>query len=287
MARYDVVKDYDWTSAPRGSEIRKNAPRVWVKSYKLKSNQIMQTIRGYINILNGLTGDAKTFYDKMYSDSTLEEDDFNFPFFTDNVRSFGNTFGDTFQDGIGGGGGIGASIFDQAKSFVGGLGQAAGLVGVDNLSKAWKQWNEGDHAKAAQTVGNGIANDGDPGSYIETPMFYQFEKSDSALEVSFVLANTINSDSIDRNHELVQRLTYINRPLRKNSIAVDPPRIYQVRVPGHRLIRWAYCSSFTMGLLGTRRVINNVIVPEAYQLSMSFQSLTLEHAGFLKDETQI
>jgi hypothetical protein len=82
---------------------------------------------------------------------------------------------------------------------------------------------------------------------------------------------------------LVQRLTYINRPLRKNSIAVDPPRIYQVRVPGHRLIRWAYCSQFSVNFIGTRRIINDVIVPEGYQISMSFTSLTLEHAGFGKN----
>lgn len=286
MAKYDVVKEYDWTSAPRGSEIRKNAPRVWVKSYKLNSNQIMQTIRSYLNILD-VTQDAKSFYDKMYSESTTAEDDFNFPFFGDTVRSFGNNFGDTFQDGIGGGGGLASQFFEGVKSFVGGVGQLAGLAGIENLVKATKQFAAGDTEAAQQTMKKGLASGGDAGTYVETPMFYQFEKNDGPLDVSFVLANTINQDSIEKNHKLVQRLTYINRPLRKNSIAVDPPRIYQVRVPGHRLIRWAFCSNFSVGLLGTRRMINNVIVPEAYQINMSFQSLTLEHAGFGKDETQL
>jgi hypothetical protein len=253
MAKYDVVKDYDWTSSPRGSGMRKKAPRVWVKSYKINSNQIMQSVKNYLNIASQAGGDAKKFYDNMYGDSTTAEDDFNFPFFGDNVRSFSNTFGDTFQNGIGSGGGVGTALNDIVKNVAG---LAADITGFIK---------------------------GDPGSYVETPMFYQFEKSDGPLQVSFVLANTINADSVDKNHNLIQRLTYINRPLRKDSIAVDPPRIYQVKVPGHRFIRWAYCSDFSINLIGTRREINGVIVPEAYQIDMSFQSLTLEHAGFGKE----
>ena len=113
-------------------------------------------------------------------------------------------------------------------------------------------------------------------------MFYQFDKNDSPINVSFILSNTINEDSLEKNKKLIHKLTEINRPLRRNSIAVDPPRIYQVRVPGHRFIRWAFCNSFDVKLKGARRIIEDVVVPEAYEISMSFQSLTLEHAGFLK-----
>jgi hypothetical protein len=292
MAKYDVVKEYDWTSSPRGSGMRGKAPRVWVKSYKLKSNQIMQAIQGFVAIATeGGSGDAKSFYDKMYGEATEPEDDFNFPFFSDNVRSFSNTFGDTFQNGIGGSGGIGGNIFEGAKSIVGGVGQvlnlsdgaslksAAGSVAsaAGNALKGNIKGAGADIISAAKTMGSS----GNPGTYIESPMFYQFEKNDGPLEVSFVLSNTINADSIEKNKTLIHKLTEINRPLRKNSIAVDPPRIYQVKVPGHRFIRWAYCNNFSVNLLGTRREINGVIVPEAYQITMSFQSLTLEHAGFL------
>lgn len=277
MAKYDVVKDYDWTSSPRGSGMRKKAPRVWVKSYKLVSNQIMSAIQGFMAITD--SADAKTFYDKMYSDSTTAEDDFNFPFFGDNVRQMTNTFGDTFQAGIGGSGGVGADLFSGIKGFVGGVANALNITDKDSASKAKDAALAGDFKGAISALGKG----GSPGTYVETPMFYQFEKSDGPLQVSFVLANTINADSIEKNHNLIQRLQYINRPLRKSSIAVDPPRIYQVKVPGHRFIRWAYCSDLSINFLGTRREINGVIVPEAYQIDMSYTSLTLEHAGFLKE----
>jgi len=281
MAKYDVVKEYDWTSAPRGSGMRKKAPRVWVKSYKLKSNQIMQAIQGFVAIATegGGSGDAKSFYDKMYGEATTAEDDFNFPFFNDNIRSFSNTFGDTFQSGIGGSGGIGSDFYEGAKTLAGGAAQALNITDMDTATKAFQQVGKRDFSGAMKTMGSG----GSPGTYVESPMFYQFEKNDGPLEVSFVLSNTINPDSIEKNKKLIHKLTEINRPLRRNSIAVDPPRIYQVKVPGHRFIRWAYCSQFSSSMIGTRREINGVIVPEAYQINMSFQSLTLEHAGFLKD----
>lgn len=280
--KYDVVKEYDWCSSPRGSGMRKKAPRVWVKSYKLKSNAIMTSIKNYLNIAQQAGGDAKTFYEKMYGDVTTPEDDFNFPFFGDNVRSFSNTFGDTFQNGVGQGGGIGTAIDSILKTETSISSQMVGVFGSDNVQNAWEQAKKGDITDAAKTLLDGAKGGGDPGSYVETPQFYQFDKTDGPLEVSFVLSNTINSDH-KKNYELVKKLTEINRPLRKNSIAVDPPRIYQVKVPGHRFIKWAYCSSFSVNLLGTKREIGGIIVPEGYQISMSFQSLTLEHSGFMSE----
>lgn len=282
--KYDVVKEYDWTSSPRGSGMRKKAPRVWVKSYKINSNQIITSIENYLNIAKNAGGDAKSFYDNMYGNgTTTPEDDFNFPFFSDNVRSFGNTFGDTFQNGIGQGGGIGETANAMIESAMGTVAEVTNLVSSESWGKAGSQMKSGKFLDAISTMGSSLAKGGNPGTYIETPMFYQFEKNDAPLEVSFVLSNTINPDSLEKNKNLIYRLTYINRPLRKNSIAVDPPRIYQVKVPGHRFIRWAYCNNFSVNLLGTRREINGVIVPEAYQITMSFQSLTLEHAGFMKE----
>lgn len=282
MAKFDVVKEYDWTSSPRGSGMRTKAPRVWVKSYKLNTNSIMTAVENYINIGKTAGGSAKEFYDNMYGNGvTTPEDDFNFPFFGDEVRSFGNTFGDTFQNGLGEGGGVGTAIDNIAKEVVGLIAQGSALVGGDNIAKAKDQIQNKDILGAIGTITSGIKGGGDPGSYVETPMFYQFEKSDSPLNVSFALANTINSDSVSKNKALIDKLTRINRPLRRNSIAVDPPRIYQVKVPGHRFIKWAYCEQFSVKLLGTRREISGVIVPEAYQIDMSFKSLTLEHAGFM------
>jgi hypothetical protein len=278
---YNVVNEYDWTSAPKGSSIRREIPTVWLKSYKINSNQIMTMINGYLNIAkNSINGTAEDFYNNMYANSTDAEDDFFFPFFSDTVRSFTNTFGDTFQDGIGGGGGIGESLKNSANTYVGLGAQIAGFSDPTSMATAASQIGSGDFTGAAKTIGKG----GSPGSYVETPMFYQFEKNDGPLEISFTLSNTLNPEAVEKNHALVKKLTEINRPLRRNSIAVDPPRIFRVQVYGQRFMRWAYCSSFSVQLLGYRRQINNVIHPEAYQITMSMQSLTLEHAGFINEQ---
>lgn len=279
---YDVINNYDWTSAPKGSSFRKQAPRVWMRSYKLRTNNLYTTLENYINILTDGGGSAESFYDKMYSDVTTSEDEFRFPFFNDTVRSFSNTFGDTFQDGVGGAGGIGTAANDFIKSMAGLGAQVSSIAGGENIKNAFTQFKTRDFAGARKTVTDGILQGGNPGSYVETPMFYQFEKNDGPLEVSFVLSNTINPGEIKHNQELVTKLTTINRPLRTNSIAVDPPRIYKITVPGQRFIRWAYCTQFGVQLLGAKRMIDNAIVPEGFQINMTFQSLTLEHAGFMK-----
>lgn len=284
MAIIDVVRDYDWTSIPRGSKLRNRSPYARVKSYKLISNNIMQSINSFVDIAKNSSGsgNADSFYDKLYADATKEQDSFNFPFFSDSVRSFSNGFGDTFQNGLGGSGGIASQVFEDLTGLVAGVSQVMNLTDTDTLKSI------GGIATSDKSISQKISESasklmvgGNPGTYIETPMFYQFEKSDSPIQVNFILANTINSDSIEKNKDLVKKLTKMNRPLRKNSIAVDPPCIYEVKVPGLRYIRWAYCDSFNIELQGTRRLINNEIIPEAYSISMSFKSLTLEHAGFV------
>jgi hypothetical protein len=267
MARYNVVRDYDWTSAPKGAPFRNNAPKIWLKSYKINSNQIMSAINGYIAIGSG---SAEEFYDKLYGESATAEDDFYFPYFSDGIRSFGNTFGDTFQSANGGSGGTLSDMFEGSKTLVGG---AADLYNV--AKTAWSGLGD------LNGVHDRLNKGGSPGSYIETPMFYQYEKNDSDVEVVIILANTINENAYSDNMNLINKLTTINRPLRKTSISVEPPRIYQIRVNGLRFVRWAYCNHFNATMLGMKREIGGAIVPEAYQLTMTFKSLTMEHAGFM------
>ena len=285
MAKFDVVKNYDWTSIPRGSGLRKSAPRVWVKSFKINSNETLNRLKSYLNA--AAFQDPKSFYDKLYG-NTEPEDDFNFPYFSDGIRSFSNNFGDTFQNGFGGGGGIGGGLDALIQTGLGIGGQVGAMIGTNTLQDGMnafntaKSNNEGFAISAIKGLVAGNNSPSNPGSYIETPKMYQYEMNDSALEVSFVLSNTINSD-YQKNTELVKKLTVINRPKRINSIAMEPPRIYQVKIPGQRFIKWAYCSSFLTSMLGTKREIGGVVTPEGYMISMSFTSLTTEVSNFMDD----
>jgi hypothetical protein len=286
VADYNIVKDYDWTSIPRGSGLRSRAPRVILRSYKITSSEALNRIKNYINVFT--SKDSKTFYDELYKNAKLE-DNFNIPFLADNVRSFSNEFGDTFQSAALG------TIDNIAGSAAKEYGQIQTLRPLDNAKQGVKNiYNTALNAgkdladrsfmevvqNAKKNVSSGFSTA--PGSYIETPKLYQYAQNDSPLEISFVLANTINSD-YDKNTKLIEHLTRINRPKRINSMIMEPPRIYTVNLKGVRFIRWAYCSNFSVNFLGTKRVIDDKIIPEGYSVSMTMTSLTTEVSNFMDE----
>jgi hypothetical protein len=278
---FNIVRDYDWTTIPRGSGYRNRAPRVYLKSYKVKSSEFLNRIRSYANVV--VKQDADEFYDKLYSEIADPEDIFRIPFFGDSVRSFSNEYGDTFQSAFLGG--VDSVLMGGSKL----LGEVNTYKPIDNITKMAENSvsaansimnakSAGEMASAIKGIGNGVSTA--PGSYIETPKLYQYSQNDSGLEVSFILDNTLNSDN-DKNTKLVEHLTRINRPKRINSVVMEPPRIYEVKLAGIRYIRWASCSSFSLQLLGAKRMIDGKIVPEGYLVSMSFTSLTTEVSNFM------
>ena len=60
---FNVVRDYDWTSIPRGSNLRNNAPRVKIQSFKINSSESINRIRSYLNAVSSV--DADEFYNKF------------------------------------------------------------------------------------------------------------------------------------------------------------------------------------------------------------------------------
>jgi hypothetical protein len=280
---FNIVRDYDWTTIPRGSGYRNRAPRVLVQSFKVKSSESLNRIKSYTNVVANT--DADKFYDKLYSEIADPEDRFRFPFFGDNVRSFSNEYGDTFQSAFLGGV---DSVLTGASKLFGEMGTYVGINNINGIKEgvgaAMEGKSVGDILKAASSeMGKGYSTA--PGSYIETPKLYQYAQNDAGLEVSIVLDNTLNADN-DKNTKLVEHLTRINRPKRINSIIMEPPRIYKVILSGIRYMRWASCSNFSVQLLGAKRMIDNKIVPEGYLISMTFTSLTTEVSNFMDKITE-
>tara|TARA_R100001594_G_scaffold79426_4_gene114090 strand:- start:467 stop:1057 length:591 start_codon:yes stop_codon:yes gene_type:complete len=128
----------------------------------------------------------------------------------------------------------------------------------------------------------GTKSIGAPGSFIETPKFYQYANTDQGLQISFALSNTLNDDAPLKNAEFIKEFTIINRPRREGPLGMTFPAIYHIEVPGLRYIEWAYLENFGISMLGQRRKINDVIIPEAYIITLNFISLTIEPANFMK-----
>jgi len=253
----NIVTDYAWTAIPKGSQLREEAPSAYVRAYKLNQAALTQFMAGYVDLgtgfFEGQGGDD--FYKNLYKAD--EKESYFFPYFNDNFRSFSTNFANTFSNVSDRGGQ--ATFADTVQSVAGQVESFAGMV-----------------SEAAN------AFQGKPqGSYIETPKYYQYENTDDALQISFVLSNTIEDGDAEMNLEFIKNFTKLNKPERTSVVALSFPAIYKVQVYGLRYIEWAYCESINFELLGTRRKVGNNIIPEAFRCTFSFKSLTLEPANFI------
>ena len=283
MANYNIIKNYDWTTIPRGAALRNKAPRLLVKSYKLKSNALLNRIKNYIQV--GAAASSKEFYEKMYGDATEQEDAFNFPYFDTSLRNVTNSFDDTFRgsdkinetlQGIETDIGKVAGAFRFGRDVVGDVAEQG-----SNIASNLMNFNI---RGAASSLLTGLKDAGGAaGTYIEKPKFYDYSSAgEGPLTVNFKLANTINSDFM-KNYELVKKLVEINKPKRNDAISLDPPRIYRVKLLGYRYMPWAYVETLAINTEGTTRMIDGVIIPEAYSVSISFKPLTIEVSNFLDE----
>ncbi len=272
--QYDVVMNYDWTSVPRGSNLRLKAPKAYIRSYKVKKNEAFKRVQSYLSLLDP-NGDPMEFYKKLYSSSTEEQDQFHIPYFGDSIRSFSNEYGDTFQSGMMGT--IDTWIKSSSEDLASVYSLIGGEKGLNSMKEAFNTLKDGGGVGEAYDKLNLTSS---PGSYIETPRLYQYANNDAPLTIDFVLSNTINSD-YQQNTELIEHLIRINRPTRNSPVEMEPPHIYNVQIPGLRYMEWAYCNSLDIRLLGTRREINGKIIPEGYMVSMSLASLTTEVSNFM------
>jgi hypothetical protein len=283
VGKYNIVKDYDWTTIPRGASLRSKAPKVLVRSYKVKSNLLLNRLKSYIQVAS--SQDSKQFYESLYSDATEPEDDFYFPYFENSARRISNSWGDTFQNGYGGTS-VGAGIDAIARNYIGTLAEIKTLApneGAFNEALAIASSKNFGIGEKLKGVSSALSQGSSPGSYIESPKFYDYASAqEGALRVMLTLSNTINSD-FDKNYQLIKKLIEINKPKRNDAISIDPPRIYRVKLYGYRYMPWAYVNSLDIEMLGTKRMINNIIIPEAYNISIEFQPLTIEVSNFLTE----
>tara|TARA_R110002020_G_scaffold109856_4_gene254121 strand:+ start:1682 stop:3163 length:1482 start_codon:yes stop_codon:yes gene_type:complete len=309
---YDIAGNYDWTSLPKGAALRQEAPSAYITAYELEYSQLRSFIDGYMNILSPQNNAGEyngekaglDFYKGLYSVNEKPIARFNFPFFGDNFRSFSSEFADTFSPiSQRGAQMFGApqlqGLFAGAESIVGG-----GLAAVNSLASFGDSTggNMGDGSlsdkiakgvSSAAGVASSFANKlglnpgmqtiGAPGTYIETPKFYQYSNTDNGLQIAFTLSNTLDEDSIEKNFKFICDFTKINRPYRYGPIGMTFPAIYNVVVPGLRYIQWASLEGFDVSLLGNRRKIGNHIIPEAYVCQFNFKSLTVEPANFVNE----
>ena len=153
---------------------------------------------------------------------------------------------------VGGGAALASSIANIGKADTGNTGEKS------LIDKVMKTGVEASNSIFSKVLGKdvnlnpGMQTIGAPGSYIETPKFYQYSNTDNGLELSFALSNTLNDYGKEQNHKFITDFTRMNRPYRTGAIGMTFPAIYNIVIPGQRYIMWAYLENFSVGLLGMR-----------------------------------
>jgi len=220
-------------------------------------------------LMNQLTGDTSSSdvlapYEGLYN---TEETKFQYrmPYFSDLAAAVQNAF--SSEDAVFGKKGLGAFI-----------GAAAGAA---------------ETAAYALATSTGIT---EPGIYIEKPQFYNFNKSGEQVTFSFPLINTGWStfEDVQRNWQLIYMLIYQNRANRKSRDLIEPPCLYEILIPGVKFIPYSFVSSLKVDFMGARRsyYINvpsvgggsskiQTIIPDAYMITITLQSLLAETQNFL------
>jgi hypothetical protein len=186
---------------------------------------------------------------------------YNLPYFDNTLNDVGNAFGESSQ-------------------------------AVGQLFQSYTQGIE-----EAITLANTLM--GKPGTYIEKTKFFQFPDQGDPITFSFPLINTgsVTFDDVVKNWQLVYLLTYQNRPSRISRDLIEPSVIYEVNIPGIKYTPYAYMSKLNIQFIGSRRSIAiplnvnsgsgtspveiDTIVPDAYQVTITLQSLVAETKNFM------
>jgi len=104
-------------------------------------------------------------------------------------------------------------------------------------------------------------------------------------------------EDVVRNWQLIYLLVYQNRPIRFTRDLIEPPVIYEVSLPGHKYMPYAYVSKLEVQFVGSRRPMEitfkdesslgqgqnrvNTIIPDGYTIQITLKGLVAETRNFL------
>lgn len=248
-----------------------NSAMTNLEKFANKGQKAMNSMLAGDYIGNYLDTDLLLPYSSLYALETTNKK-FCFPFFGDNASGWNisNSFSAEGSTSI------------LSKSITEGMGKLAnGVVAI---------------AGDLQEFGNFFSRT--PKTFtmynIEKAKAFSFPTDGKKVTVKFPLFNTIEKDSWKHNYRFILLFGLRNMLFRLNNVQYYPPLIYDVSIPGWGRMPLSYVSSFTVRPVGMTRVksinvnfINptgetkesSVIVPEAWIVSIEFQSLIADSAN--------
>lgn len=167
----------------------------------------------------------------------------------------------------------------------------------------------GEGLDAIQQIATGLQNFANLGTqagstYIERTQYYQYPKTDSPIEVKIPLYNTkpATYQDVCNNFKLIFLLLYQNSALKQDKLVVEPPCLYDVKIPGMKRQPYCYLANMTVHHQGNTRVMDidisdleyagggqdllpnstvKAIIPDAYLIQLTFQPMLTQTKNML------
>lgn len=241
-----------------------NATKFITNNAKNLASALVSPFKNLDNTADGWTDDIKKNYQYLYLRVPTNKA-YKFPYFNSEFFSSSHGFANTYEAIT-----VGADLLK-------GLGDISQKASVYLGSGAGKGGLLG-------TVTNVVAAATEPGMYIQRPKFYEFRDDGSSVYIEFNLLNTLKEGSYEKNLEMITQLIIQNTPHRYDRLLVDPPCIYEVTVPGKAFYPYAFISELVVVHLGTKRMIDGKIIPDAFKVKIKLTSLTAEVNNFYEPE---
>lgn len=316
----NVRDTHHWTESPRTA--RGEVPFMMLKENKILTNpmlnQMLNNVGSAITTVTGMEGKAKEAMDmakeggkllqelqngdepgfeqlKRLRDKALQKQvtqtyahplepykglysttptgfKYTLPYMVDSYRQIANTFGEQS------GGGMVADTVNAASSLIRNTLQDLSL---DKIRQ--------------------------PGIYIEKPKAFTFSGREKTYTVNFPLFNTKTRGEIIKNWEFLFLLMYQNTPNRITRDLVDPPCIYEAKIPGVWYSKYSCIESMNVNFVGARREMAlpikfiessgsgssgsstwqqqsryiTTVIPDAYDVTITVKELFSETQNFM------
>lgn len=201
---------------------------------------------------------------------------YTFPYMEDTYRSISNSFGDDSSAG-----GMMGMVNDMAE---------IGTNAINDLTMRRLR---------------------EPGIMIEKPKGFTFTGREKSYSVKFPLFNTKSYEEIIKNWQFLFLLTYQNTPNRITKDLIDPPCIYEAKVPGLWYSKYSCIDNMRVDFKGARRMMEipvmfvdevkepgqtastgskswvnsrrtiTTVIPDAYEVTISVRELFSETQNFM------
>jgi hypothetical protein len=306
----DVLKDFDWTSSTNKQQMAGKIPYIRLVEYKLTAN----------NAINGFGAGLMAWAD-VHRSSVAGASKLGGAINKISQSNFIGKAATGAADAIGAAGAAVAPYLQQAENFVkskandsfGHEGQhLTDIYGMLYARSATGRtytlpyYNKdffhagndfSDSSEAAPPLVGGffdaiqaagaIPSLVEPGVYVQRPKFYQFASAtEPSVSISLTLYNTLTPMSYLKHAKFIQQLALNNLPRRITRSVVEPPCIYEVFIPGKAFYPYCFIDRLQISNVGARRIINNEIVPDAFQIEISLTSLVKDASNFYERQMQ-